>query len=316
MRAYVWNKVFSLAIPISAIGFAAFFLPEPQSWTILLVLVSFVGYTHYVLGSYYQLKAWRRRSTYPRFLLSFLVFTGLSVIAMVGAVYLEVVWLVALLTIPYFIWHGYENEQTLFTRATGKVLSTALVCGLSLLAVGATMDAFRHTSASFNHGLMYDLHIVPKFTGDLAIINTGLLVIGVFCLGMGAFFVWYHWWQRRSYVAAWWSSVTLFILTWFYFANPLPYVWLFVLLLSYHFITWGLHFAVVFWPQQKRFFAYLFGHGVVIVGVIVLSLLLDQYTEQFPLGLLNTEFFLTATLIHISTSSLNDVWLQKLLRLT
>lgn len=102
---------------------------------------------------------------------------------------------------------------------------------------------------------------------------------------------------------------------WFYIANPLPYVWLFVFLLGYHFMTWGIHYGVVFWPQSNRFMWYLLAHGAVIVGVVVLSIGVSHFMSGFPLGLLNGEFFLAATLIHISTSFLNDAWLQKALRL-
>jgi hypothetical protein len=107
-----------------------------------------------------------------------------------------------------------------------------------------------------------------------------------------------------------WLIAALFLCGWFWFANPLPYVWLFVLLLGYHFLTWGIHYGVVFWSLGSAFWTYLFGHVAVVAGVLGISLVMTQTTDLFPLGLLNTELFLAATLIHISTSFLNDDWLK------
>ena len=315
MFSYTINKIISLCIPVAAIVLISLAATQPDNWTILLVGLSLLGYTHYVLGAYYQHMAWYRRGRYLEFLGRFLGLSLLSVLGVVLAVSHDLLWLVAFLTIPYFVWHGYENEHTLFTRATGERLSPWLLGGMSVAAVGATLDAFRHTSANFSYSLVYTNGLIPKFSDTFLVISPYLWGIGFGLMLVGSAAIWYATLRHRSLANFVWSFAAMVLLLWFYIANPLPYIWLFVILLGYHFLTWGIHYGVVFWSQPNRFSSYLFAHGVVVVGVVGLSLGVSQLTTAFPLGLLNSEFFLAATLVHISTSFLNDFWLQKWLRL-
>lgn len=315
MYAYTVNKIISLLLPVGIIALTATLIPGPQSWTVLLVGVSLLGYTHFILGAYYQHQAWRRRGQYGPFLVRFLLLSGVTIGLVVLAFSLDGLWLVALLTIPYFVWHGYENEHTLFTRATGQQLSPWLLGGMSVVAVGATLDAFRHTSAYFTEALIYTNHLVPPAGIELACFNHFLHSAGTSLMLLGSVAIWYATLRHQSRVNLIWSVVAVAALLWFWIANPLPYIWLFVFLLGYHFLTWGIHFGVVFWPEPKKFRTYLLAHGGVVVGVVAVSMMIGQVTSEFPLGLLNTEWFVTATLVHISTSFINDRWLQKLLRL-
>ncbi len=315
MSSYTINKIVSLFIPALTIVIVVATVPLPQSWTILLVLVSMLGYTHYLIGGYYQHQAWRRRVNYRYFLGYFLLMSGMSIGCVVLANSFGLLWLVALLTIPYFVWHGYENEHTLFTRATGLRHSSWLLAGMSFVVVGATTDAFRHSSANFTYSLIYTNGLLPKFTGELAYLDPYIYAFGLGLMIIGSVMIWAVTIRHRSWPNLFWSLMAAVLLLWFHITNPLPYVWLFVFLLSYHFITWALHYGVVFWPQPKRFMGYVLAHGGVIVGVVIVSMGISHYVDGFPLGLLNGEFFLAMTLIHISTSFLNDAWLQKALGL-
>jgi hypothetical protein len=283
----------------------------PQSWTILLVAVSLLGYTHYVLGAYYQHCAWAKRTNYRAFSLWFIVLTLVSIGVITAAIWSQTVWLVALLTIPYFVWHGYENEQSLFTRTTGQSLSPMLIGGISIVAVGATVDAFRHASAYFTHTLSYQSSVLLPGTARISeMFGSYIYVMGIGCLIFGSILLLYEVYLRPTLANVWWCIAALLTIVWFWFANPLPYVWLFVLLLGYHFLTWGIHYGVVFWSRGSAFWSYLYSHGIVVLGVIGISFIITESTTLFPLGLLNTELFLAATLVHISTSFLNDEWLQ------
>jgi hypothetical protein len=183
------------------------------------------------------------------------------------------------------------------------------------VVVGATTDAFRHSSANFTYSLIYTNGLLPKFTGELAYLDPYIYLFGLGLMIAGSLMIWIITLKHPTLPNLFWSVAALFLLVWFHVASPLPYVWLFVFLLSYHFITWALHYGVVFWPQQQKFLRYVWSHGVVIAGVVVVSMGISHYVDGFPLGLLNGEFFLAATLTHISTSFLNDAWLQKALRL-
>ncbi len=316
MTTYVWNKIISLLLPMLVIGVISLLVAVPQSWTVLLVGISLLGYTHYVLGACYQHKAWLRRSNYWQFFGWSFLFATLSIVVVAFAVAQQLLWLVALLTIPYFVWHGYENELTLFLRTTVQMLSPVLIAGISLVAVGATLDAFRHTSAGFTATLSYyTATLVPPTKAMVIALAPYLFWAGLIGMVSGIALLSWYLYRTRTKAALWWCGVAFGLLAWFWYANPLPYVWFFVLLLGYHFVTWGVHYGVVFWSDNKRFYRYLFGHVLVVGGVLVVSVLLIQVTDRFPLGLLNNELFLAATLIHISTSFLNDSWLQQRLGL-
>jgi hypothetical protein len=122
MSSYIANKFISLILPILGIIYVTLLGAEMLGWSMLLIAISLIGYTHFGLGAYYQHQAWRNRVTYKKFLGWFVGMTIASVLIVLLAVHYQFIWLVAFLTIPYFVWHGYENEQTLFTRATNQTL--------------------------------------------------------------------------------------------------------------------------------------------------------------------------------------------------
>lgn len=316
MRTYVWNKIFSITLPLLGIFLISITTEKIAGWTMLLIGVSLLGYTHYLLGMYYQNRAWRSKKSYSWFVIYFIGVASLSVLLVVVAVQSGYLWLVALLTIPYFVWHGYENEQTLFLRSTNQTLSPWLIGGISLVTIGLTIDSFRHASAQFSTALTYPaFSLLPQqgsISGDAAqylfTVAVSFIIAGLGCLL-------YSYYRRRSGATLGWVVTAIALGIWFWFASPLPYVWFFVLLLGYHFFTWGIYYAVVFRQNQRQFNSYITAHVLIIVGVVVGSFFVAQWVPQLPLGLLNTEFFITASLIHITTSFLNETWLKKILRL-
>ncbi len=316
MNVYIWNKVISLIVPITVIAVVGWLVVKPDSWTLLLVIVSLLGYTHYILGAYYQHQAWRRRGKYRHFLWVFLLLTALSVGIVMLAIVDNLLWLVAFLTIPYFVWHGYENEQTLFIRSTGQHLSPWLLCGIGVVVVGATMDAFRHASANFTNGLTFAHDLIPKFSNELLFLEKYLFIAGSILMAAGTAMIMVATYKNTTRANIFWTIASSGLLIWFLVANPLPYVWLFVLLLSYHFLTWGIHYGIIFWPQERRFTTYILAHGAIVVVVILVSGLFTYSGSPYSLGLLNSEFFIAATIVHITTSFLNDQWLQRLSRLS
>jgi hypothetical protein len=315
MQNYTINKVVSIIAPIVFIVVVSLITPPPLSWSMLLVGVSLVGYTHYVLGAYYQQRAWKKRPTYLRYITFSFIIVGISAAMVVIAITYDAMWLIALVTIPYFVWHGYENEHTLYTRSTGEKLSPYLLMGISLIAVGLTIDAFRHSSALFATSLVYTSTLLPSTTKLFAFMSPFLFVAGMIGILLGIIFLLLSIKNNATIVGFGWLIVALGACVWFWYANPLPYIWLFVLLLGYHFVTWGVHYGVIFWPNSKAFYGYLVAHILVVFVVVVASYMVSKVIVQLPLGLLNTEVFLFMTLAHIGTSFLNETWARQSLRL-
>jgi hypothetical protein len=317
MYAYNLNKVISIGLPVVGIGIVTALTTVPTSWSLLLILVTLLGYTHHILGLAYQRRAWRSKPNYHRYLGVVVVMGISSGLLVYYAMVTAWLWLVALFTIPYFVWHGYENEHTLFTRATGQSLCPWLLGGISITAVGLTIDSFRHASALFASDLSYRQPLLTSIDNSLYMSLAPYIgIFGLVCIVCGGLSILYSYYrQPRTSTLLWFLGLVL-LAVWFFYASPLPYVWLFVFLLGYHFITWGIHYGTVFWYKDKnQFWRYIGEHILVIGFVLVTSVFLAMVVPQLSLGLLNTEVFLAVTIMHITTSFLNDTWLQTALRL-
>jgi hypothetical protein len=123
--------------------------------------------------------------TFRAYIIWFLFIACISGLLAALASGYKTIWLVALVTILYFVWHGYENEHTLFNQSTGNTLSIELLMGISLVTVGLTIDVFRHSSAQFVTSLIYTSALIPGMSQLLTVVSSTLLYTGVSCLVAG-----------------------------------------------------------------------------------------------------------------------------------
>ena len=139
MTAYFQNKIISILLPFVVIVIADFVWGDTTyAWQWLLMIVISIGYTHYGIGAYYQLATFRRqqKSTFLHVIFVALVLLSAAIIYAFSA--LGLVWLVAFFVIPYFMLHGYFNEQTLFARSCKKASPDAVLAGIALWDFGVS----------------------------------------------------------------------------------------------------------------------------------------------------------------------------------
>lgn len=318
MQTYLINKTVSVLLPLLVILGTYFALgSHAGQWTMLLMIVFTLGYTHYFIGGFYQLRGFLRQPKPVRLIAAFLLCVVVSAIIIWYAHYYSYMWLIAFLAIPYFMIHGYENEVTLFTRSSARVVPRGLLLALSLFVTGFTLLAFAHPSAYWGYDLsfMSPFEIAFQKSTQSAFIfiadvfATGLLVLGV---GVALYAS-----RRASMYRV--LGIVLFCLLLFasallMFGRP-NYVYMFFTLLSYHFITWALFYGQQFYHRSPLVFVrYVVAHLVIaLIAILGYWWFLALGIENPSALVFNGNIFLFLTMVHITTSFLNDEWCRRLL---
>jgi hypothetical protein len=109
-------------------------------------------------------------------------------------------------------------------------------------------------------------------------------------------------------------AITLTTITVFYFEQPLNYIILYFVALSYHFISWSFHFLQQFIKNSpERVKKYLWHHVYVLapfVGVTFLLLYNIPYMREIHWWLFDGKLFLILAMVHNTTSLLNEEWFE------
>jgi hypothetical protein len=318
MYGYLMNKAFSSLLPVAFVaGTLLVYGSHSGQWSLLLMVVFTLGYTHYIIGGFYQVRAFLTHDHPYPLIVAFIGCVIVSALLIASAHLYGYMWLIAFATIPYFMLHGYGNEITLFERSTGLSAPRAFILSLSLFLTGVTLLAFGHPSAYFN----YDLSFLSPFEialrtdiqqwfglgGDvlaIVLLASAVGVVGYMSMATPR----YHWFYRVLFVAELCVCALLLM------GRP-NYVFLFFILLAYHFITWALFYGQKFYGQSLcTFRRYCYAHVVIIGGVILAYGLCRIGGVENPHALLfNANIFLFLTTVHITTSFLNDSWCRRLL---
>ncbi len=319
-REYVWNKVLSVGIPIVVIVVSIpFFTHATDHWRFLLFCTVILGYTHYLIGGFYQVKGLWRKPNRNAFLLGFFL---LSVVA-AGLWYWSLVTgnmvLLAFLMIPYFMIHGFFNEQMFVDKTFRSVVPFGVVGSLSVWLTAMTTLSFFHPSAFFDDRYTYQFQTIESVF-QFTVVHSSQMFLYAQVLGVVGVILAFGWllYTMHSYRKLW---VTLPVLLLgvlgtasYFFLGTFNYVYMFSILLSFHFLTWLLFFGVRFYERSGRALAwYIFWH-VVIIGAMSISLLFatDLLAMDFvSFVATNSYIFLLLTTIHITTSFLNEPWFQR-----
>jgi hypothetical protein len=316
MQSYLINKTISVLLPF-LIVFATFlkFGSHADQWTLLLMIVFTLGYTHYFIGGFYQLRGFFRQPKPFRFIVAFLLCVLLSAVIIWSAHYYAYMWLIAFLAIPYFMIHGYDNEVTLFARSSRGVVPRRLLLSLSLFVTGFTLLAFTHPSAYWG----YDLSFMSPFeiafqksAQSVFIVFADTLALGLLVLGVGVAF--YASKQSAPYqsLGRILLGVELFALVFLVYSRP-NYVYLFFMLLAYHFITCALFYGQQFYHYSKPvFIRYCVAHLTIVLAAVFGYWWFVVLEIQNPSAFVfNGNIFLFLTMVHITTSFLNDTWCKE-----
>lgn len=304
-------------LPIGLIVLSAYWLGNnPYQWHILLMVVISIGYTHFGIGAYYQLRTFQKQ---PKRRFLYTVFSALvllSALVMYCFQTLGLLPLVAFFVVPYFMLHGYFNEQTLFSRSFTIPPPNVIFFGLAVWGTAAAIFAFQHQSAFFAPNLTF--LSMPEIVFLLDLWDTtfyrysflGSCILSALALGVTGFTILK---QPGSSLIVRGQFVVIAVATWYmYQYGPFNYVYMFTLLLGYHFLTWMFYFGSIFYTDQSgRFRPYIMLH-VLIIGGAWITYVLYGFVDSTPARFVfNSSFFLFLTLAHVTTSFMNDGWFKK-----
>ena len=321
MREYVLAKVIALGIPsaLIAYGFLAWQGPQQDYWWFLLVVTMILGYTHFWLGFYYQLRAFRRFTHAKRAYLAFFILTIVSLAVCYALIHSDYLALLATIVIGYFLIHGGLNENTILTLQTGYKLPLALYMVFATTMMTILYGSITHASYFFNQYLAF----LPMFpAGREWAIEQGIgmdaatlpLITGVLSI-LGAIYVILMYPNvRRQTIVPLVFCVSVIFITYFWY--PLSYVHWFHLALSYHFIVWSLVFLFKYQKERPALVPSFVGlHLIFLVGLIALAATgtADSTDQEWWLYALvfNTSVSATISFVHISTSFLNEDWIKR-----
>lgn len=319
MQTYAAHKLMALGLIAFAIIFSSILSSTSTAgWYALLLLVTIFGYAHYVVGGVYQLRAYVHKPKPIKWFLWFLLLSVLSVGIAGAFAFTGMIGLLSFVVIGYFMLHGFFNEVTIYERQTHESANRYSVIALSALLFGVVMSAIGHASWFFTPDLafvaMNSEALQQYITSDPLPLLARLGAVVSFAVALYAAYkarvtaVKYFSWHRAFIVMC--AAGAVVSVAWY----PLHYLYLLAALLLYHFIIWFLLYGELFIRVKRKELPLYVGLHL-LVAVPFLALLFPSSTVGIVVDtyLLNSYTFLTATLVHITVSFLNEPWAKKYL---
>ena len=319
LRAYKINKLVSLGWVFVVIGFSAWWLGYVETqWQFILLTIMIFGYTHFIIGFIYQIKSFYRKPKPYQHLLTFLVI-GLLTIIFAELLFSLAGYAFALFVgFAYFLLHGLFNEQTLIKREGGIHVPLIYIWSLAIFIMTLLTYTVPDPTFLFDRSLVF----APVDTFMLSVIFTSLgmsltIFPYLFWGGMALSFVvlWLAWQQSKSHQLTVFlgSSYVLIILATMLW-GALPYIYMYFVVVGYHFMTWFLFF----FRQMKGRPGSALKDFMVLHAVLLVPFLLGAWlffadsTPSWVFTMYDYKYFVVATFVHISTSFMNDGWFQNL----
>lgn len=318
MKEYIENKVLSFAAVFLCIGVTYLLYGfTSDQWRVILLCIVIFGYSHFVLGFYYQLKSFAR-SERPVF--RYVTF-GILTLLSVGIAYLIFTVFGFVLSLffgfLYFLLHGLLNERTLILRQTGLLVPLLPLAALSVFIISLLTYTVPDRTFFFGYDLSFypvsDTYINTFFTSQYLSLA---YFPSIFYVGLGTAIVllliaWYRYPFPRLVltVGAFMGVLTLGT---YLFGAP-AYIFMYLFVVGYHFMTWLLFYLSEFKRRgSSPWQNFLIANGVVFGALLFL---LYQHETSPTLGsdlVFDYRLFVVLTYIHISTSFMNDDWCKAL----
>jgi len=319
MQTYTLNKILSLSAVFACIGLTFWwFGSTTEQWQAILLAIVGLGYGHFILGFLYQIKGFFCRE-YPW--QSVATFVTL-VILTVGFVYtiLMVAGFVATLFIgfTYFLFHGLLNEQTLIERQTSEVVPLLFLGALAIFVMSLLTYSVPDQTFFFDRQLTFIPmnELLLRFAFESMYVSLEQFSY-VFWVGMvSSLLLLFLAWFLYGY-----GKLTVFLMTTIVgvtglvtlFGPPL-YIYMYLLVVGYHFMTWLLFYLHEMKKRGKvQYRTFVVQNIAVLLPFIIGAyLFFTPQTPQLVYWLFDYQFFVLFTYIHISTSFMNDAWLQNM----
>ena len=321
LQEYIANKIISLGIMVALI-FGSFLLLgyTTTQWQVVLLFIIIFGYSHFLVGFYYQLQSFKRKPKPNR---QFVAFFGLVVfsIALTQILFSYVGYAIALLIgFMYFLLHGLFNEQTLIKRQSGIHVPLVYIWSLAVFVMSLLTYTIPDPTFFFSRALQFVP--VDNFTMTQSFIAWGIPMLSfkiIFWGGVALSFLilFFAWTKHKLHqLAIFLASLFVAVTAATVFIGATPYVYMYLIVVGYHFMTWFLFY----WTEMSKrgqlaFNSFLSLHAVVLLPFIIAGLLFFTVTEtpSWALALIDYKYFTVATYVHITVSFMNDKWCQDLI---
>ncbi len=319
MPAYTLNKVLSLGTIFAIIGISYLALGYgPAQWQFILLAIVTFGYAHFLVGFYYQWKSFARRSDKVVQQVAFVVLSLFAVALTLAMQHVFSPAFALYVSLVYFMVHGFLNEQTLLYRQSGVYVPLLFFLGFALFVMSIFNASVLHESAFFSTFLTYDVSAFANFPALLnQIIGVELILVTmisgivlgmlVLCLAMYRFA---HYSLGYAFLSA-----CVFGSWLLYMFGPFPYIYVYFVIVGYHFMTWFVFYFTTMRARGKDpLKQFMYAHVIVLVplGLLVTTFYTNSFHE-ISSQLLRFDVYVIITMVHITTSFMNDEWLQKII---
>lgn len=316
LQTYAQNKLLSFMGVFLCI-FATLLIygfTKTQWQTILLAIIIF-GYGHFILGFYYQLKSFLRHNKPWQSYVMFALLSGASVVLAIAV--FEYIGFVAALFIGfvYFLMHGLLNEQTLILRQTGILVPLLFLTSLAVFVMALLTYSVPDQTFFFNSRLEF-LNINDYWVGHTfetqymslarfesifwygCALSLGLLILAWRLYGFG---------KLGLFLGVAMGLITYMV----YSYGPPAYIYMYLFVVGYHFMTWLLFYLVEMKKRGTKIYRTFILQNVLILVPLLYAayLFMQPLTPEWVYAVFDYRLFVIMTYIHISTSFMNDQWM-------
>jgi hypothetical protein len=319
MQTYIINKIVSFGAVFLCIFLTlGFFGYGPQQWQVILLAIVIFGYGHFLLGYFYQLKSFLRKQKPWHYFLTFGVLTLFSVAFANGITQYLSLEIALFVGFIYFLFHGLFNEQTLIFRQTNITVPLPFLYALLIFILGVILYSIPDQTFFFDRYLEFasvtNAQAQFIFADQyISLTNLAAFLWGSIALSLSVLlYAWYRYgFPRLTFFLAGLIISGIFLIE--TYGSP-AYIYAYIVVVGYHFMTWMLFYLVEMKKRGKKIFRNFVLHNILILVplVYVATLFLLPYPPDVAYVVFDYKYFVIMTYIHITTSFMNDSWMQQL----
>jgi hypothetical protein len=321
LKAYAANKLVSLG-SMAALIVGSFWLLgyTTTQWQLVLLFIIIFGYGHFLVGFYYQLLSFKKKPKPSRYVLAF-IFLSVFSIALAQILFSYVGYAIALfIGFMYFLLHGLFNEQTLIQRQSGITVPLIYIVSLAVFVMSLLTYTIPDPTFFFSRTLQF--FPVDMFTMVQSFKEWGIPMMSfkiIFWGGMALSFVilFYAWLKYRFHqLAILLASIYAVVIAATVFVGAMPYVYMYLVVVGYHFMTWFLFYWREMAKRGKPALSSFLGLHILLLSPFIFAGVLffgNAPVPSWALTLIDYKFFTIATYVHITVSFMNDKWCQNLI---
>lgn len=315
MVQYWYIRAVIVSLVLLFFGLAGFFSSNHfTAWSLILLVTTVVGFTHYLVGAYYQLRSFTSLEKPRKAYLWFLGLTTIATVTALGFIVAGHIVSFALITIGYFMLHGFYNEITLYEKGTGQTANRFTIAAVAIGLFALLMIAVAHPSSFFSPQLEYVLQ--NDYLAQVYL-SSALFPQVCFWFGVVGMVAAVALQLIATFRSSKYLSHSLFLVGLLLvgigagLAYPPSYIHVFSGLLLYHFLVWFWFYFQAFSRRSKSsLYHYLTLHLLVLFPF--LALLSEGMTfTVVDVFVLNSYLFLTLTTIHITVSFMSEPWFKR-----